>query len=355
MRSRQLPAPSLIRSPDVRSVSELPEYEVREYRPGDEHGILEAFNRIFAKVDPSFVPRTLEQWRWQFLGNPSGLRIWLCITPQGRVLAQYAGVPQRMRIEGEPACFSQSVDSLSDPEFRRGLAKVPLFVQAGKAYDEHYGGTGPLKDTLMWGLPVPAAWRIGKKQLKYEYLRTQNKLVVAASALAHLRGAGVELEERADFPAEIDAFERAFGARYGCVAVRDAAQLNWRFHGDAKRRYRIALARRGGAIAGYAVQRVGHFDGRDDGLVCDWFAPVEDAAVRDELLGWLCRATLEGGAEQLAAIVPDTSAEWLILQDLGLRVRPTRYFLVGWSFSRRHSLRWLWRHWYYTLGDTDLC
>jgi len=346
MRSRQLPLPP---------VSELPQFEVREYRSGDELGILEAFNRIFAKVDPTFAPRTLDQWRWQYLENPSGLRIQLCVTPEGRVLAQYAGLPQRMRIEGAPTFFSQSVDSLADPEFRRGLAKLPLFVQAGQAYDHLYGGVGPHKDTLMWGLPVPAAWRIGKKQLKYEYLRTQNKLVLPADGLARLGAHGIEIEERADFPPELDAFDLAFGARYACVAVRDAAQMNWRYARHPLQRYRIALARRGGALAGYAVFRKGTFDGSEDGLLCDWFAPLEDAAVRDALLGWLCRATLDSGARELTAVVPDTSDEWLILQDLGFRVRPTRYFLVGWSFSRQHSLRWLWRHWYYTLGDTDLC
>jgi hypothetical protein len=342
-------------------VSELPQYEVRAYRPGDEHGILEAFNRIFAQVDPNFVPRTLAHWRWEYLENPSGLRIYLCITAEGRVLAQYAGLPQRIRIEGEPTYFSQSVDSLGDPEFRRGLAKVPLFVQAGKAYDENYGGVGPAKDTLMWGLPVPAAWRIGKKQLKYEYLRTQNKLVLPAAThvglAAHggLGAHGVEIEERSDFPAELDAWATEFSARYACVAVRDKAQLDWRYARHPQHRYRIALARRGGAVVGYAVYRFGHFDGADDGLVCDWYAPIEDAPVRDALLGWLCRATQADRAERLVALFPDTGPEWMIAQDLGFRVRPTRYFLVGWSFSRKHSLRWLWQHWYYTLGDTDLC
>ena len=50
----------------------------------------------------------------------------------------------------------------------------------------------------------------------------------------------------------------------------------------------------------------------------------------------------------------ETSPEWLALQRLGFRVHSSRYFLVAWSFSARHDLAWMRRHWYYTLGDTDL-
>src|SRR5688572_16637755 len=167
----------------ARSMSNAPAYEIRPYRPGDEHGILEAFNRIFARVDPTFRPRTLAEWRWQYERNPSGRRIYLAVGPDGRVLAQYAGIPQRVLLDGQPGHFSQSVDSMADPEFRR-LAREPLFVQVGRSFDANFGADAPDRDTLMWGLPVPAAFRIGKKQLKYELIRQQHKLVAPLARLA---------------------------------------------------------------------------------------------------------------------------------------------------------------------------
>ena len=38
----------------------------------------------------------------------------------------------------------------------------------------------------------------------------------------------------------------------------------------------------------------------------------------------------------------------------GFRAAPTRYFLVGRNYVKKYDMRWLYRHWYYTLGDTDL-
>ena len=314
-------------------MNSAPAYEVRAYRSGDEHAILEAFNRIFARVDPTFRPRTLPEWRWQYELNPSGRRIYLAVTEDGRVLAQYAGIPQRVLLDGEPSFFSQSVDSMSDPEFRR-LSREPLFVQVGRTFDANFGGVGPDKDTLMWGLPVPVAFRIGKKSLKYELVRQQHKLSA--------------------FPAEMDALgARAARERRG-LAVRDRAQMSWRYEENPHHRYRLAAVRRAGELAGVAVYRKGSFDQVEGGLVVDWLAPAGDEPVRAALLAWLRECARSEDCAHLTAVFPDTAPEWLAFQRLGFRVRATRYFLVAWSFSARHDLPWMRRHWFYTLGDTDL-
>ena len=333
-------------------MSSAPAYEIRAYRPGDEHAILAAFNRIFARVDPGFHPRALQEWRWLYERNPSGRRIQLAVAEDGRVLAQYAGIPQRVLLDGQPTSFSQSVDSMSDPEFRR-LSREPLFVQVGRAFDAGFGGTGPDKDTLMWGLPVPAAFRIGKKALKYELIRQQHKLSGALARIAPGSSA-LAVEELADFPEETDAlFARLARERRG-IAVRDRAQLRWRYVENPNHRYQIGAVRRAGALLGLAVFRKGSFDLIEDGLLVDWLAPAGDADVGAALVAWaLARARAEG-CERLTALFPESAPEWLGFQRLGLRVHATRYFLVAWSFSAVHDLEWMRRHWFYTLGDTDL-
>jgi len=333
-------------------MSDAPAYQIRAYRSGDEHGILETFNRIFARVDPTFRPRTLAEWRWQYERNPSGRRIFLAVADDGRVLAQYAGIPQRVLLDGEPTFFSQSVDSMADPEFRR-LAREPLFVQVGRAFDERFGGVGPEQDTLMWGLPVPAAFRIGKKQLKYELVRQQHKLSAPLARLAP-RATPLEAEELRAFPDDTDALSaRAAHERRG-MAVRDRAQMRWRYEENPHHRYRLAAVRRAGELVGVAVFRKGSFDLVEDGLLVDWLAPAGDEDVCAALFAWVCAAARAEGCERLTALVPDTAREWLAFQRSGFRVLATRYFLVAWSFSARHDLPWMRRHWYYTLGDTDL-
>lgn len=333
-------------------MSSAPAYEIRAYRPGDEHAILEAFNRIFARVDPGFRARTLAEWRWLYERNPAGLRVQLAVGADGRVLAQYAGIPQRVLLDGQPTFFSQSVDSMSDPDFRR-LTREPLFVQVGRAFDAAFGGAGPEKDTLMWGLPVPAAFRIGKKALKYELIRQQHKLSAALERVVP-PPAALEAEELSAFPDETDAlFARLARERRG-LAVRDRAHLSWRYDQNPYHRYRWAVVRRAGALAGLAVFRKGSFDGCEDGLLVDWLAPAGDAEVRAALVAWALAAARAEGCARLTALFPESAPEWLAFQRLGLAVRATRYFLVAWSFSRVHDLGWMQQHWYYTLGDTDL-
>ncbi len=360
--------PGRRRSPwgSLSPVSELPPYTIREYEPGDEVAILDTFNRVFSGIDPNFVPRTMEQWRWCYLDNPSGWRISIAITEDGQVISQYAGVAQRMLLEGAQANFSQAVDSMTDPSFRRGLKKPGFFVLTGYPYAERYGGTGPDEDTVMWGLPVPPAWRIGKTYLQYELVRTQLKLIADTEKvqLPDLGpvGSGVEVQELTEFPEDAMELFQKHAERTGAIAVRDKAQLDWRYVKNPSNDYRIAAARRSGELVGLTVQRVGTFDGVESSLVCDWMvagpegnrAPF-DLGATIELLAWQRAVAVESGASQIAALFPDSCHEWLGFQEAGFRVRDTSYFLVGRNYSKRHDMRWLRNNWYYTLGDTDLC
>jgi len=337
-------------------VAELPPYTIREYEDGDEHAILATFNRVFAEADPSFVPRTLEQWRWQYLENPSGWRISLAVLDgDGSVISQYAGVGQRMLLEGQPANFSQAVDSMTDPAWRRGLKKPGFFVLTGYPYAAGYGGPPPDQDTIMWGLPVPPAWRVGKTYLDYELVRTQLKLVADPARLVLGDASGVDIEEVDEFPEEVAALaERRAGAA-GAMAIRDKAQLDWRFVRHPEKSYKIALARRAGALVGCSVFATGAFDLSEDALVCDWIVDVGDTAAANALLAWQAQHARAAGMQRLTTILPETCPEWLAFQRAGFRVRPTHYFLVGRNYVKRYSMIWLYHNWFYTLGDTDLC
>ena len=130
--------------------------------------------------------------------------------------------------------------------------------------------------------------------------------------------------------------------------------MRWRYEQNPHHRYLQAAVRRAGELAGTAVYRKGSFDLVEDGLLVDWLAPAEDGGVRAALLAWVLSRARAEGCERLTAVFPDTAPEWLAFQRLGFRVLATRYFLVAWSFSARHDLPWMRRHWYYTLGDTDL-
>jgi hypothetical protein len=331
------------------------ELTLREYRPGDETAILESFNRIFAAVDPTFRPRTEEFWRWQFLGNPSGSLVLLAWTPEGRVAGQLGNVLQRVWLEGRLVTFSQAVDSMSDPALRQGLKRESLQARLGNAYAETYAGPEPGKHALLWGAPVPAAWRVGKTFIRYEVIRTQLKLSASPLEVRAAAAPGVEVEAASAFPEEVAfLFERVAAGR-GAIAVRDRTQLDWRYVEHPERRYRIALARRGGELVGYSVFTRGPFDGEEDeGLLCDWLVLPDDVDVRGALLVDLAEHARAEGVERIVAVFPDSMPEWEHFQGAGFRAAPTRYTIVGRECVPGKDMRWMNAHWHYTLGDTDL-
>ncbi len=359
MHSRQLTRP--VSSGPLSSARERPlpidpkDLTIREYRPGDEVAILATFNRVFQEIDPGFEPRSLAEWRWQYLANPSGWRIWLAVDPEGGVASQYAGVGQRMRLAGGEGSFCQAVDSMTDPAYRRGLKRPGFFVLTAYPFAKKHGGPPPDHDTIVWGLPVPSAWRIGKTYLSYELVRTQLELAAPLEALELAGSHGCEVDELSSWPEEVGAFTAQALEPFGASAVRDAAQLDWRFVKNPRHDYVLARARRGSRWCGLCVYRKGAFDGKEDrGLLCDWVVSPGDDGARHALLAWARERAARDGAGELTLVLPDRAPDWLALQAAGFRAAPTRYFLTGRTFDRRYDMRWLRANWYYTLGDTDL-
>ena len=326
---------------------------IRPYEPGDEHAIVAAFNRIFGEVDPGFVPRTLEYWRWQFLGNPAGHVTWLAVAEDGRIACQYTGLLQDVLIEGRPAVIMQVVDSMNDPAYRRTLTGGRLFASIAASFLEtNEAPRGSV--CFYWGLPIPRAWRVGKRAIRYDIVRTQLELRAAPEELSLAPAPGVEVETVEAFPEDTGELFRRAAAPHGVIAVRDERTLDWRFVDHPDRRYVVATARKQGTLVGYAVYRAGEFGGDfGGGLVCDWLVDPAHPEADDALLAWLADRAREDGADELLGFFPETCREWAAFQRAGFVARASRYFM-GVRPTPVCSLRWLYWHWYYTLGESDL-
>ncbi len=89
-------------------------------RMRNEPGDLELFGRCFAN---NGSPKRPELIAWQYANNPTGaLFVDFAVAPDGELAAIYATLPVRMRISGEVALATQSVDTMTDRGFRgRGL------------------------------------------------------------------------------------------------------------------------------------------------------------------------------------------------------------------------------------------
>ena len=332
-----------------------PEIEtIRELRPTDEGAVLTAFNLVNEALDEHFLPRAGAEWRWRYLDNPGGCRCMLGLDAEGRVLAQYAGLPQRLSLDGQLVSVTQGVDSFSLPSVR-GLGKRGAFVRVGEQFAEAYGASASRGDPWMWGFPVPSARRVGERFLGYRTFRAQPLLelerepAAGGEQQAQLADWSILGEARADFNAIFEQQARLYPA----LADRGPDALRWRYERHPRRRYQLLVqpAEEGG-VRGFAVLTMGRLEGRDVAILCD-------AASLDErdagLLRGAWRFASGVGRLPLVCALPPWSAAFARYQELGFRVRSSALTMVGRSYDRAYPDRFWRSNWYTTLGDTDLC
>jgi len=324
-------------------------YEIRPFREGDEGSLLETYNEVFAS--DGAPPRTRAEWVWAFEKNPAGQRIFVAVHA-GRVVAQYAALPARLRVEGRQVTGLQIVDSMVHSAHRSGARQPGLFVSTARAFFEAYGG--PERDFLHYGWPVERSWRVGRRMLDYEIVRVQNAMVASASALA--RGSalpdGVRAVER--FAGEFDQLGERCAADVAASALRGAAFLNWRYAEHPSRSYRSLVAGPPGSPEGLAVWRRAQFGGTELACLVEWLVPLGADDAARALLAAVAAEVRAAGLDTLALWCPEWSPWCADFQERGFRVQPSDYLTTAKSWARRYDLVWLRDHWWYQLGDTDI-
>lgn len=348
MRSRQRPHALNPPSPNRVDARAL---RLRPLERGDEQGLLAAWRRAFADVDAASAARSLAEWRWRFEANPDGAQVMLAFDGDGRVVAQFAASGAAFELAGERLRAGQAVDSFVDPAWR-GLAQSGAFVRTGLAFAERFGGEGAGRSVFLWGLPAPAARRIGAARLGYRFVRSVLQLAREPGALA-LPASGCEAREVRAFDGSYDAFFAAQAPARGAVGVRDARRLSWRYLARPGGAYALAEVRSAGRLAGWAVVARGRFAEREATLLVDLLVEREGGALA-ALVAWAAERARADGLP-LVTLVPESAPEFLTLQDLGLRVEPTPYTLVARSWRAALDVADLRESLWITLGDTDLC
>ena len=291
--------------------------------------------------------------RW-LRAAPEGIETWGAWTPDGRLVHHLSLLPQRALEDGQEVTWSLVVDAISDASLPRDLRRRSGFVALARALCEARGG--PDADTLHYGLPPRSHYRVGRAELDFDAGRNQNLLTLQVEDAPAAASMDLRVDELPTFPEELDAFARVACEGRAAHVVRDARLLNWRHvaapHGPAS----LCLVRDpDGALRGYGVHRSTELLGQRTGVLVDQLVRPGDDEALSVLVAWAAeRSRTDTAAEgRLATLVSDTSPEWLALQRMGLRVRPTRRFLTARSYLKRHDLRWLYWNGHFTWGDLE--
>ena len=330
-------------------------WSLRLYRPGDEDQIIGLFHRVFGKE------RSLAHWRWKFKDNPEGTQICLAVNDAGKIIAQYAGIPVRVTVDGTPFIFSQSVDSMVDRDYRRGLKKPGIFGRLFMKFAEEYGGDDGV--TILWGFTTPEALRFGQRLLGYVALHQVVKLVRPVEGPPHLSPWQqlTELCRRVRFPirqvnrfdAQVDRLWERCRTDLRIATTRDARYLNWRYADCPDVRYRLLVAggTMGMPVLGIAVLRIGLVD-QPVACLVDWLVPSGAKGVADQLLERCVEEGRLAGMKELHTWFPPSSPWQRHLLDRGFQPVETACMTVH-PFTPTVPLELLNAHWYYTMGDSD--
>jgi hypothetical protein len=331
---------------------------IRPYRPGDEHAILRLFNRVFAEDDPGFSPRTLEQWRWEFTDNPAGLQITLALDDHGEVMAQYTTLPYFAWLKGERVLAHQGVDSIVHPDHRRGLKKEGVFLATARAFFEEWGR--PERVAFGFGFPNKKVYRLGLRML--EYLPVETPVPTLYRNLFQRpdddevgkptdRSGVVELASLDD---RVDRLWRACAGDLQLALVRDRAYLQWRYVQCPLARHRLfALPDERGELRGLMVTRA-QWQNAPILAVMDWLVPARDPGTLAVLLRHAVVVARAEGQQRVETWLPASSPHRAVILARGFGEEPCYANLCVKPYRRDLDLDWMRRHWYYTIGDSDV-
>lgn len=333
------------------------EVTIRAYQPGDEHALVEGYNKIFPQQ------RALEHWYWKFRDAPIGdnpiarTQIAVAESQQAGIVGTYTSMMMRVRMEGEDLLAAQGLDMWVYPEFRRKAPRPGLFVHVGLKHYELFGGTAPGQARFHYGWPIPN-WRIGQRYLRYENIRDWDFLFRQKPAGGFpLRPSSSALEvSRVDrYGADVDALWDRLKDAAGLAIVRDIAYLNWRYADAHDRDYELyeCRERESGALRGVFVYSRSDFLFPGSTYIVDWLCPVEDDDAMIAMVASAEQRTNEDGRNVLATLFPPLDPRFLKFQEMGFLVFGTNYFLVVIPFDNRGTLFYR-EQWYHTAGDSDL-
>lgn len=335
------------------------EYEVVHYSPGDEINILNTFNRVFAEGNPDYVPRTLEQWYWEFRDNPAGNQIVLAKDADGDVICQYCCLPYYANLRGEKVVAGLGVDSFVDPSFRQGLKREGVFLRVARDYFK----TIALPEITAWGYGFPndKAYRIGVKMLKYHEIRKPQFSLFrnlwekeGDEEVGGKSTARVAVKEIERFDERFDDLWNHLLPLYPMAGWRDSVYLNWRYRACHWIPYRAFAAEDdAGALKGFCVVR-SDWQGHPILAVPEIFTHPEDDGTLADLLRFVVRFAREKGQQRVELWLAESSKSFQLASRMGFGKEGSPFNLVGRFYRDDLDLTYALENWYYTLGDMDI-
>lgn len=310
----------------------IPDYLIREYRPGDETAIVELFSAVFG------ASMTIAQWRWKYAADrDSGPWAQLAFNTAGRLVGHAGAVPLRGWRQGQPTPFFQIGDVMVHPDARGQLGGRNLFTRLARALLTALAEQGP--QVFAYGFPGRRPFLLG------QYARVYGEIEPALALRRPARRWAwpwLPLRPLAWDDARLDRLWQRRAPDHPLTLIRDRDYLHWRYAGNPFHVYRLLGLSLAGRLIGWVVTR------REEArlLVIDallprrWLRPA--LAALDRI------AVLEGASESIIWLPPDWRAV------AGSAAQPTGVIVANMVWALPIATAEARANLYYTMGDLDI-
>jgi hypothetical protein len=320
------------------------DFLVREYLPGDEIAVNEAFNRAFGLARPRV------EWEWKYPQEPEGRWIMIAVDGGGGVLAHYAAIPARVQVGALKVRAGIPTDAFSLPSIRPETVAAHAFARTTEVFFSRYGSPEGL--ALLFGLSGEYAPDLAVAQLTMKAVRPHRvEYWVRTTRRRHELTTGHEIREGFDHDTADRLWRRSAG-RYEVAVIRNGAWLRRRFTGRPGIEYLHLSAWQRGEVHAWAVVHVQPPVTRWADLVWDG----EDAGAVAALDRAITSGSLAVGSQRVEAWLAGDEAAAQTLRGLGWerREHPDRLALVARSFHPDIDSAMFSGRFYLTMGDSDL-
>ncbi len=335
---------------------------IRPYREGDEQGILELLNAVFAEDDPAYEPRSMAAWRWEYAENPAGKEVVVAQEPSGRIVAHYACIPYKVIIQGETSRCGQGVDSMVHQDYRRGLQNKGLFLRTSEFFFQCYGQ--PAVNAYGFGFPNKKAFRLGVRKLGYQPIHAplltlgRNLFESPAESLpAELPPPcpGLEqMEEIFSMDERVEQLWQRLAPEFSMGIIRDASYLNWRYLRCPLGQYRAFALVKDGKIQGMYICRE-NWTGPPILALSEFLVPAADTETLAVLLTHACSHARSQNQQRVELWLPPNSAQFTAVLNEGFRSEESPFNLCIKIYgAQRLDPQWVRDHWCFSIGDADV-
>lgn len=248
---------------------------IREYKNGDEDGIISLFNSVFNKN------RSKEYWSWQFKGNTVKEPVIIIAEDNSKIVGQATLLPTEVLIKKEKIYAGQSLDVMVDKDYRRqGIYENMVF----KSYD--IGIERDIK--LRFGFPSESALEglikklggtltteiplymkiynlnniftaiirneVFAKVLSKPITFLINKIIYKEKSVTEKND--YEIKEVFEFDKDFDKLWEKIKLDYPIMSERTSKFLNWRIKDHPAKCYKIFAAYSHKELTGYIIIKI---------------------------------------------------------------------------------------------------